>query len=363
LRISLQKKTRRSQVSAVRFTFISQGKSGKDSAPEFYSTKEKNMGWSYPTNFNASTAITYANFVQQAYFQYYVATNTPQSFGYPPFSTFIQVPPTGYTLTYNLWYNESLNPFGGWAPAYFGYVCASQANPKQLVMVIRGTENGEEWTDDIFDSMQEACPVANSTGLVHEGFGSIYKGLLYYTPPSGSFVPPTKQQTPVPLSQVVAGAQSVMVTGHSLGAALATLLTLDIALNCKVPVSSYNFASPTVGDPTFAAAFNAMIGNLIGANYRVANGVDPVPNQPSSVFYAPGSSQELDYMQVNGYCPVDSGLLSLVSDPHSLSNYVIGLTNLGSSTLEAKPGQRQRAGLRAIPRWKGNAVEAEEQVA
>jgi hypothetical protein len=161
------------------------------------------MSWSYPQNFCASTAITYANFCQQAYFQYYVLTKTPQSFGYPPFSTFMQLPPKGYSLLYNLWYNEV---FG---PSYFGYVCASQANPKQLVIAIRGTENAEEWTDDILESWQATCPVANSTGLVHEGFGMIYKGLLYYTPPSGPIVPPTKQQTPVPLSQVVAGAQSV----------------------------------------------------------------------------------------------------------------------------------------------------------
>jgi len=312
------------------------------------------MTWSYPAGFDATQAINYANFVQQAYFQYYALANTPPDFGYPPFSKFMQLPPSGYQLLYNIWYDEGIF---SWDPVYFGYVASAQANPNQLVIAIRGTENSEEWYADIMESTQVASPIQGSSGQVHQGFATIYngegggngKGLQYYTPPNGPITPPTSKDTPVPLAKVLAGAQSVMVTGHSLGAALAAMLTMDIALNIKCPVSSYNFASPMVGDPVFATAFNNLIGQQIGANYRVANGMDIAPNLPSNVFYAPGSSTEWNYMQVNGYCPIDSGILSVISDPHSLSNYVLGLSNLVSLPRAVRPGQREAAGLRCIP--------------
>jgi hypothetical protein len=328
------------------------------------------MSWNYPPNFNASTAITYANFCQQAYFQYYILTGTPPDFGYPAFSQFMKLPPTGYNLLYNIWYNE-----GWWDPVYFGYVCASSANPKQLVFALRGTENTEEWFDDIFESGQVSCPINSAQGLVHQGFATIYNGdagssgngLQYYTPPAGPIVPPKQNDPAVPLSKVVAGATSVMVTGHSLGAALATLLMLDIMLTFRIPASSYNFASPTVGDPAFANFFNAWIAKINVSNYRVANGMDVVPNLPSSVFYNPVlpglTSQEWNYMQVNGYCPVDSGMLSVLSDPHSLSNYVIGLNNLVSLPVAAAPSQRQAAGLRCIPTWRNKKEKPTVQAA
>jgi triacylglycerol lipase len=334
------------------------------------------MTWSYPTGFNVTDAITYANFVQQAYFQYYVLANTPPDFGYPAYNQVMVLPPAGYQVLYNIWYSELTSP----PPVYFGYVAALTANPKQIVIAIRGTENANEWFDDIIYSDQVNSPIPNSSGLVHEGFSTIYNGengkyspgLVYYAPPPGvppkPLTAPTSSDTPVPLSTVLQGAQSVMVTGHSLGAALSVLLTLDIALNIKVPVSCYNFASPMVGDPTFAGVFNALIGNKIGANYRVANGMDVVPNLPSNVFYNPAvpyfeKSQEWNYMQVNGYCPVDSGILSVVADPHSLSNYVIGLNNLNPAPAAVGPGQYRKAGLQSIPRWRDRSAELARRAA
>lgn len=331
------------------------------------------MSWSYPAGFSASTAITYANFCQQAYFQYYVLSNVPPDFGYPPFLSFMKLPPTGYKLLYNIWYNEAL---WGWDPVYFGYVAVSTTTPGQMVIAIRGTENSEEWYEDILQSGQVNSPIAGSTGLVHEGFAIIYNGnagtdgngLQYYAAQTaGNPVPPKQTDPAVPLAKVLAGATSVMVTGHSLGAALAVLLTLDIAINVKVRVSSYNFASPMVGDPKFASVFNGLIGKQIASNYRIANGMDVAPNLPSNVFYNPAlpgqTSQEWNYMQVNGYCPIDSGIFSVLSDPHSLSNYVIGLNNLISAPVAATPSQRQAAGLRCIPQWRSKTAEPSERVA
>ena len=178
---------------------------------------------------------------------------------------------------------------------------------------------------------QVSCPIKGSEQtLVHAGFSVIYTGLRYYTPPPGPLTPPKETDQPVELSAVLASANSVMVAGHSLGAALGISPTLDIALNIKCPVSSYNFGSPMVGDPTFASVFNQLlVTGAISGNFRVANGMDVVPTA-AHVFYPPDSSQECDYLQVDSYCPVDSGVLSVLSDPHSLSNYVIGLRNINA---------------------------------
>jgi triacylglycerol lipase len=305
------------------------------------------MPWSYPTGFNANTAIGYANFVQQAYFQYYMLTGVPPEFGYPPF---VFTLPTGYKLLYNLWWQRS---------DYFGYVAGTPANsPTQLVIALRGTESWYEWLSDLMESAQVNCPVQSSQGSVHEGFSAYYQGLQYFHQPT--VAPPI--QSPVSLSKVLANAKSVIVTGHSLGAALGTLLTLDIALNIApkiaCTVSSYNFGSPVVGDPVFANFFNGQVGEgkQISANYRVANGMDVIPNLPSSVFYPPDSSQEYDYMQVQDYCPVDSGILSIPSDAHSLSNYVIGLRNIANGR-EGKPIERPASAVRYIPKWRRRTSE------
>ena len=291
--------------------------------------------WSYPQDFDAGQAVSYANFCQQAYFQYYILNNIPPDFGYPQFQDILKLPPSGYQLLYNI-YDDS---------DYFGYVANSTTDPSQIVIALRGTEGWLEWSDDFLLSSQQSSPITGCPGLVHEGFAILYEGLEYFKPPKGD-------SALLPI--VLTGAKSVMVTGHSLGAALGTLLVLDIALNIapkiNCTVSSYNFASPMVGDPNFAGFFNQLVlKNAITANFRVANGMDVVPNLPPNVFYPPGSSQECDYMQVDEYCPVDSGILSILSDAHSLSNYVIGLENIANAE-SARPIEHPASAMRGIPR-------------
>jgi hypothetical protein len=75
-------------------------------------------------------------------------------------------------------------------------------------------------------------------------------------------------------------APSVEVAGHSLGAALATLYTLENARTDKVANPALcTFASPLVGDATFAAAFNA----LGLTSWRTVNAPDLVPKLPPEI--------------------------------------------------------------------------------
>ncbi|KAK0501860.1 alpha/beta-hydrolase [Armillaria luteobubalina] len=79
------------------------------------------------------------------------------------------------------------------------------------------------------------------------------------------------------------GATSVVLTGHSLGATLATLdgLMLNDALT-NVSIRTITFGSPRIGNQAFADFVDASFSN--GSYLRMTNKADPVPHVPP-VFY------------------------------------------------------------------------------
>jgi len=71
--------------------------------------------------------------------------------------------------------------------------------------------------------------------------------------------------------------KATTVSGHSLGGALATLLTLDVAHNSKLPTPVvYTYASPRVGDYLFKDDYN----DTVATSYRMYNSTDAVPDMP-----------------------------------------------------------------------------------
>ena len=71
----------------------------------------------------------------------------------------------------------------------------------------------------------------------------------------------------------------VVVCGHSLGGALATLLVADLTANTPLKPQAWTFASPRVGDAIFAARY----GGLSTVSWRIYNQVDVVPYFPVDV--------------------------------------------------------------------------------
>jgi hypothetical protein len=109
-------------------------------------------------------------------------------------------------------------------------------------------------------------------------------------------------------------ATSVTVCGHSLGGALATLLTLDVALNtsCRTP-ASYTYASPRTGDHLFAGSYNA----AVASSYRIQNRQDLVPKLPPIL--------PLPYEHVNTQYELNPPMHSINSTipcMHHLSTYL-----------------------------------------
>ncbi len=74
---------------------------------------------------------------------------------------------------------------------------------------------------------------------------------------------------------------TLFVTGHSLGAALATIAACDLAHIDNFPVVMYNFASPKVGNQEFVDFFVKSVRTF----YRVEMKGDPVPLFPLMIGY------------------------------------------------------------------------------
>jgi triacylglycerol lipase len=155
--------------------------------------------------------------------------------------------------------------------ACYGYVARSRVDADQYVAVIRGTGSLVEWVEDA-EFAPTPHPVA---GRVESGFWGVYRSMR--------FVPLVGD--PVAAADGVAaaiGAGRVVVTGHSLGAALATYLTFDLAAALGERLEATILASPHPGDAAFAAAFDARV-----LSYQLINRVvDAVPHIPFGPDYA-----------------------------------------------------------------------------
>jgi hypothetical protein len=151
----------------------------------------------------------------------------------------------------------------------FGFIAVSAQ--KELVAVIRGTDTILEWLHDA-SFLMVPSPIANSHGLTEDGFTAVYRSLR-----TGRANGTQAIKDAIQTSLGTGAAARVTVCGHSLGGALATLLTLDVGLNtaCKAP-TLYTYASPRTGDHTFADSFNT----AIASSYRIANRQDLVPKLP-----------------------------------------------------------------------------------
>jgi triacylglycerol lipase len=74
--------------------------------------------------------------------------------------------------------------------------------------------------------------------------------------------------------------QKIIVTGHSLGSALATLAVPDLVAN-KFEVRNYNSGSPKVGNESFRTFYES----LFTETFRLVNTADTVPTLPENPEY------------------------------------------------------------------------------
>lgn len=195
-------------------------------------------------------------------------------------------PPTGYDLV-DCWTGidtvfSVLNQV-----ECFGVVFRSQSAPYTYIFSFRGTysmldvfEDAEFWEQEYFIPFQTS---PSPEAKVARGFWSIYS-----TSVSGT--PSMQTQLFGLLDKYHASAQPIhrlLVTGHSLGAALCELFTLDLALSDyrDIAYSNYNYACPQVGNPAYAELYDSQPREKDPATQtlRIQNTYDMVPCSPPNL--------------------------------------------------------------------------------
>lgn len=139
---------------------------------------------------------------------------------------------------------------------WFGFILETKDS---IVIAFRGSDTFADW---LADSKVAQTPYYG--GNVHRGFLFVYQSC---------------QKEIMSNYNNMSQDKALYITGHSLGAALATLHALDAAnkMNFK-NIVMYNFASPRVGDPTFASIYNSKLSNSV----RFVNTYDEIPKLPQT---------------------------------------------------------------------------------
>lgn len=200
-------------------------------------------------------------------------------------------PPQEVTTTYSL-----VETIYGDGNSMFGWVLAVN---NLTVAVIRGTERPIEW-------MQDAEFTLDNTpyGQVEHGFNLVANSLVVGTVPLVNY-----------LSSSVRG--DLIVTGHSLGAAAATIVCAQIAETR--PVTLVAMASPKVGDFQFVSHISGLP-NL--SHYIFSNIKDIVPMLPPfDVYVSMPDIIMLDPAKLNELTPPRYLNDDAVSD-HLVENYI-----------------------------------------
>ena len=165
----------------------------------------------------------------------------------------------------------------------------------------RGTSDVEDWLADLDAVPDDYLPVAGF-GQVHAGFQNVYELV--------------RKSIAAGLATATAGCNQILITGHSLGAALAVLAAPDVFRNMppnKIEPRLITFAGPRVGLSDFANTFNAAVESC----FRIVNFLDVVPYVPPT-----------PYVHVGAQITVDSGGPVQIAWRHSLIAYQNGLSKL-----------------------------------
>lgn len=166
----------------------------------------------------------------------------------------------------------------------FGFV-SRRADTGDVYVAFRGTESADDWLVNIA-VRQVTQP--HSWGMVEDGFADVYGQC------SGAILAALRELAP----------PRVIVTGHSLGGALATLCAADIHAALGLTPVLYSFASPRVGDPAFAARFNAEC----PGTWRVVNTEDLITTVPLATTVLEATRRSLldDVLHLIDHIPVIS---------------------------------------------------------
>jgi hypothetical protein len=164
-------------------------------------------------------------------------------------------PTTGFVVTYTI--NDLLTDTVG----YIGYLPSDQS----IYVVYRGTDSGRDWITDIDAHKSVYTSFSECNCHVHQGFYRAEQRAI------------DRVIGEVQRLKAINPSYSVKVTGHSLGAALAQLTSMDLVKDGITVTNVYTFGQPRTGDQ----AYCSFVGARGPATWRVVHDKDVVPHLPS----------------------------------------------------------------------------------
>jgi len=148
----------------------------------------------------------------------------------------------------------------------YGYVGVTS---QEILVAFRGSASIQNWIHD-FEFFKGHFPGAPAGAEVHHGFYTAYTAVQTIVRTTVTRL--VKENPHLPLT----------VTGHSLGAALSVLCSIDIAVQNIIPgekITVINLGLPRVGNKIFADFWD----KTIGYHRRMVNQRDIVPHLPPIV--------------------------------------------------------------------------------
>lgn len=158
----------------------------------------------------------------------------------------------------------------------------------QCVLTFRGSDYINAWIQDVRGAILvdwPACTFNGETCQVGSGYLEDYNALTVEIRAALDDIGCTRSAR-------------LLIAGHSLGGALATLALFDLKQRGYNVMRAYTFGQPRVGDRAFAGAFASVLRDV--PLYRVTNFADPVPLVPlwpafqhvgqEVYFWGPGAS-------------------------------------------------------------------------
>jgi triacylglycerol lipase len=206
---------------------------------------------------------------------------------------------------------RALSTYYGGKNEPFGLIAESKDS---IVIAFRATKLMQS-PFDIFadlDLAQIPYPYVRDAGMTHRGFTRLYGRLR------GRILEALKKRS---------SRKRLLITGHSLGGALATLCAIDMAANSKFHASIVcTIGSPRVGDEAFCNAFN----RKVKQSWRVYNGNDLVTKVPPQTYVSPITGRVWHYQHVRSGHRLDFQDGSLLRN-HELTNYFDALCRLNAA--------------------------------
>lgn len=204
------------------------------------------------------------------------------------------------------------------------------------LVAVRGTMDGLEWVNDILAIIPVSVP--HGVGAVGTGFWEVYASMTLNDMAGAKLSDIPAQEI---VNRVKQAPGKLFVTGHSLGAALATYLTADLQMALRgspIPLAPYFFASPRVGSPDYVNNYQMTVSAYTLVNYAA----DLVPAVPPSWLFATlnggGPSHDVHTLQQgapgsllpanvgNNHSPVGYALMCDLANPVARSLVPAGLT-------------------------------------